>query len=338
MAVAGARRDHGEGPVVLFGRSDEGLGVPYQPFVEALSTYVRQTPMPALGRLAGELVRLVPDVTERVDGLPPPLRSDPETERYRLFDAVAAWLAAASETAPVVLVVDDLHWATRATLFLLRHLVRSAEQLRLLVVVTYRDTEPDFAPEAADATVDLLRRPGVARLALCGLDEAGVEAFMESRARHELDDDARALARAVHGETAGNPFFVGQVFRHLAETGAVVRQAGRWVAGQPDAEIPDDVRDVVGRAAADGDVEAGVRYATRAGDRAMAQLAHGEAALYYQQALELWERTDAPPDQPRRLDLLISLGEAQRGAGDVAYRHTLFEAARLAQDRGDGPA
>ena len=92
------------------------------------------------------------------------------------------------------------------------------------------------------------------------------------------------------------------------------------------------------RAAADGDVEAGVLYATRAGDRAMAQLAHGEAALYYQQALALWERTDAPPDQPRRLDLLISLGEAQRGAGDVAYRHTLFDAARLAQDRGDGPA
>ncbi|HMC80223.1 MAG TPA: BTAD domain-containing putative transcriptional regulator, partial [Acidimicrobiia bacterium] len=249
LAFEAARRAHGEGAIVLFGRCDEGLGVPYQPFVEALSTYVRQTPMPALGRLAGELVRLVPDVTDRVDGLPPPLCSDPETERYRLFDAVAAWLAAASETAPVVLVVDDLHWATRATLFLLRHLVRSAEQLRLLVVVTYRDTEPDFAPEAADATVDLLRRPGVARIALCGLDEAGVEAFMESRARHELDDDARALARVVHGETAGNPFFVGQVFRHLAETGAVVRQAGRWVAGQPDAEIsiPDDVRDVVGR-------------------------------------------------------------------------------------------
>src|SRR5207237_1462508 len=105
----------------------------YQPFVEALGRYLRQAPDVVLGRLAGELVRLVPQVGERVHGISPPLRSDPETERYRLFDAVAAWLGAASETAPVLFVVEDLHWATKPTLLLLSHLIRSDEDLRLLV-------------------------------------------------------------------------------------------------------------------------------------------------------------------------------------------------------------
>ncbi len=77
-----------------------------------------------LGRLAGDLVRLVPEIAERVPDLAPPLRADPETEQYRLFDAVAGWLHATAETAPLVLVLDDLHWATRPTLQLLRHVVR----------------------------------------------------------------------------------------------------------------------------------------------------------------------------------------------------------------------
>ncbi|MGH8976408.1 MAG: ATP-binding protein, partial [Acidimicrobiia bacterium] len=451
LAAEAARRAHTEGASVLFGRCDEGMGVPYQPVVESLGAYVRQAPAPALGRLAGELVRLVPEVAERAPGLPPPLRSDPETERYRLFDAVAAWLSAASEATPVVLVVDDLHWATRPTLLLLRHLVRSGEPLRLLVVATYRDTEPDLNAEVADVVAELLRQPGVERLALAGLDEAGVAAFMEARARHELGSEGQGLARVVHAETAGNPFFVGQVLRHLAETGAIVRRDGRWVFGPHVAEvgIPEDARDVVTRrlahlpeetrdaltlaavmgdrvelavlveaageaevavlraldpalaarlvtelpgptpgyhivhalvratlyeqvaaarraglhrrvgeaietvhadrlddhlpalahhlaqAAPRGDPAKAVAYATRAGDRALAQLAHDEAVSYYRQALELLELSDGAVDPAQRCDLLIAQGEAQRRAGDRAHRQTLLDAARLARDLGD---
>src|SRR5438093_464453 len=72
---------------------------------------------------------------------PPPLHSDPETERYRLFDAVTAWLAAASAEVPLLVVLDDLQWAAKPTLLLLRHVVRSAETMRLLVLCTYRDSE-----------------------------------------------------------------------------------------------------------------------------------------------------------------------------------------------------
>ena len=107
LAAAMAAFAHEEGRgVVLAGRCDEDLGVPYQPFVEALRHFVDHTPSEdlrdRLGRYGGELVRLLPEVAERLPDLPPPLRSDPETERYRLFDAVAGWLAAVSADQPLL--------------------------------------------------------------------------------------------------------------------------------------------------------------------------------------------------------------------------------------------
>src|SRR5205823_243779 len=97
LAAELAGRVHDLGGTVLAGRCDEDLGVPYQPFVEALRHFVDNAPALSerLGRYGGELVRLVPELGERAPGLSAPLRSDPEMERYRLFDAVAAWLAAA---------------------------------------------------------------------------------------------------------------------------------------------------------------------------------------------------------------------------------------------------
>ncbi len=120
-----AKQVHVDGAAVLAGRCDEDLGVPYQPFVEALRHFVDHAPelSTCLGRYGGELARLVPELAERVPGLPAPLRSDPETERYRLFDAVAAWLAAASHEQPLLLVLDDPQWAAKPTLLLLRHVV-----------------------------------------------------------------------------------------------------------------------------------------------------------------------------------------------------------------------
>jgi DNA-binding SARP family transcriptional activator len=244
-----AQRVHAEGATVLFGRCDEGMGVPYQPFVEALGRYLRETPSPVLGRLAGELARLVPEVAERAHGLPLPLRSDPETERYRLFEAVTAWLCAVAETRPVLFALDDLHWATKPTLLLLSHLIRSDDPISLLLLATYRDSPLDVTPEFADVVAELLRQLGVGRMQLSGLDEAGVAALMEAQARHELDEDGWALARVLHVETAGNPFFVREVLRHLTEKGAVVQRGGRWTAGQPvtEVDVPDSVREVVGR-------------------------------------------------------------------------------------------
>jgi class 3 adenylate cyclase len=246
-----ARRAHARGVPVLYGCCDEELGVPFQPYVEALDFYSSHHPAPKLGRLPGELARLCPELSARVSDLPAPAVSDPRTEEYRLFEAVTSWLIDSSREDGLLLVVDDIHWATRSTLLLLAHLLRAAaadDTARLMVVATYRDTELDRRHPLNSVLADLRRLPGVARLDLRGLtlDESVV--LVQSVAGHELDDDGLLLARQAFDETEGNPLFMGEVLRHFVETSAVSLVDGRWQVNDPGhIEVPEGVRDVIGR-------------------------------------------------------------------------------------------
>lgn len=246
-----ARVAHAQGALVLYGRCEEGLGVPYQPFVEALDWYTGgDSSAASLGRLPAELARLVPDLGERVAALPPPLASDPGSEEYRLMEAAASWLVQASESNGALVVLDDLHWAAKPTLLMLLHFLRAAgtADCRLLVVATYRDTDIDRRHPLADTLAELRRLAGVDRMAIHGLTAAEVLAFVETASGYPLDADARRLAAVVYEETEGNPFFVGEVLRHLVETGAVKREPDRWVvADLGHLSVPEGVRDVVGR-------------------------------------------------------------------------------------------
>ncbi|HUW01235.1 MAG TPA: AAA family ATPase [Acidimicrobiales bacterium] len=248
-----AQLAHGQGGVVLWGGCDEDLGIPYQPLTEALGHYAHavtpETLRAALGPLGGELTRLVPDLASLVPGLEVTEAEDADAERRRLADALADLLATVSDAHPVLLVLDDLHWAGKPTLVLLRQLLRSPRPMRLLVVGTYRDTDLDRRHPLAEMLADLRRAGEVDRIALSGLAADGVAALMESAAGHELDEPARALAEAIHRETEGNPFFVREVLFHLVESGSLVQRDGRWTSDvQPEAmAIPEGVREVIGR-------------------------------------------------------------------------------------------
>ena len=253
LAAELARTAHDDGAIVFYGRCDEELGVPYQPFVEALRPFVATCAPGDLAEHAapygGDLARLVPQLAERVSGLPEPLRADAETERARQFDAVTSFLASVAATAPVLLVLDDLHWAAKPTLLLLRHVARDESRAPLLVVGTYRDTDLGRAHPLADMLADLRRGTYTERIALQGLDRDEVAEFLAAAAGHALDANGERLAGRVHAETEGNPFFLSQVLNHLAETGVVVQHDGQWIRGAA-AEaigIPEGVREVVGR-------------------------------------------------------------------------------------------
>ena len=244
---------HTHGGTVLWGGCEEELSVPYQPFVEAIRWYASVADLDELradlGPLGGELTRLVPELARIVPGLDAPVSADADTERYRLFEAAVEFFAALSARTPVLLVLDDVHWAAKPTLLLLRHLLRATASLQVLVVATYRDTDLDRTHPLAEMLADLRREPGVERLALAGLDEQGVEAFIEHTAGHSLEADGIELARVVHTETEGNPFFVGEVLRHLVESGALVHRDGRWTSDLSidQVGIPEGVREVIGR-------------------------------------------------------------------------------------------
>jgi predicted ATPase/class 3 adenylate cyclase len=247
------RHAHDTGTTVLWGRCDEELGMPFEPFAEALRHYLVNVPVDRLraelGPLGGELSRLLPDLPSRVPGLAAPVASDADTERHRLFEAVADFLAEMGQADPVVLVLDDVHWADKPSLLMLRHVLRSATSMRLFVIATYRDTDLDRTHPLAELLADFRREPGVTRLDLAGLDPADVAALMEAAAGHDLDEPGIALARAVQAETDGNPFFVGEVLRHLAESGQIFQRDGRWTSDLTLAEagIPEGVREVIGR-------------------------------------------------------------------------------------------
>ena len=248
-----ARTAFEAGACVLLGRCDEDLGLPYGPFVEALGHYVAHAPEELLRshvhEYGGELAKIVPALARRLDELPTAQSTDPETERYLLYRAVTGLLEEESSVRPVVLVLDDLQWADKPSLQLLRQVVSRAQPMRLLVVGTHRSSDLSVADPLTETLAALRREAGVSYLELSGLDDAGVFAFMEAAAGHDLDRDGAGLARAVSRETDGNPFFVGELLLHLSEIGVIYQDStGRWTAAR-DLEtiaLPESVRQVIG--------------------------------------------------------------------------------------------
>ena len=105
--------------------------MPYEPWIEVCSQIVEHAPEELLDRHVerhkGELGRLARNLERRVADLPAPQTSDPETERYLLFSAVAGLLQEVAQSVPVCLVLDDLHWADGQSVALLKHVVRTVE-------------------------------------------------------------------------------------------------------------------------------------------------------------------------------------------------------------------
>ena len=234
LAGEWSRQAYDQGALVIYGRCDEDLGAPYQPFAEALRSLVPCLGTRRLRRLRGveALLPLVPGLIDVLPDLAAPTRADPDTERYALFDAVVALLGIASAGAPVVLILDDLHWAAKATLLLLRHLLRFGEHARVQIVGTYRSTDLDRSHPLAAMLADLHRDGTANRLQLSGLDEDDVTTYVAEAGYHDEE-----LARALASVTGGNPFFLIEALRHVDESG------GHW----DPSTLPQGVREAVSR-------------------------------------------------------------------------------------------
>ena len=253
LVAAAARAAYAEGACVLFGHTAEDLATPYQLFAEALGHAAASATdaQLAIGGLVGaaELVRLVPALAGRIPNLAASRATDADAERYLLFTAVTELLADLSAERVVVLVLDDLQWADRASLLLLQHLASTPTAMKVLVAATYRGTELGRADALVETLGALHRHAEVTRLELQGLDDADVVSYVEAVSGHTLDAAGVGLAHALHRETDGNPFFVGQLVRHLTETGALRRDGeGRWTADDSPGVVvlPVSVREVVG--------------------------------------------------------------------------------------------
>ena len=245
------------GAAVLWGWCYEGdWQPPYGPWVEALGAHVRtcaadgtlERRLAALGRAAAPLARVIPDLAAVLSDLPAHTPLSADEERFRLYDAVIRFVLAAAADGPLVLVLDDLHWADADSLRLLRHLARFLGQARVLVVGAYRDAEFGLTSEhpLVDTLSVLRREIEYARINLTGFSHDELAQYLTGAAGDALPAE---LVKAIEQETGGNPFFTHEVLRHLLEESKLVHREGHWstVQGVGELGIPDGVRQVVGR-------------------------------------------------------------------------------------------
>jgi DNA-binding CsgD family transcriptional regulator len=236
------------GARVYWGHCFEWAGTPaYWPWIEVLRELAETTDPEHLSKHLGQgapfIARIVPEIAARLPDLPTVPEMNPEQARFRLFDAVRRYLVEAADEHPLVIILEDLHWADPATLLLLEFVAREVSEARLLIVGTYRDVEVRRDHPLASTLAALARVRGVERLALSGLDHEHVADI--ARQLTGIVPPERVVG-AVYERTEGNPFFVTEVVRLLAQQNLFVSpaQQANW---NWHVTMPESVREVIGR-------------------------------------------------------------------------------------------
>lgn len=242
-----------QGALTMIGHAYESgsLSRPYLPFIQALRPYVLSVEperlAAELGAGAPDVACILPEVRQRVN-VPEYQTGDPDSDRWRLLQALADFVRSMSHSQPLLMVLEDLHDADSATLDLLVHMSRTVHDSRLLLVATYRDVDVDRAHPLSAASAELRRASSFVRMPLRGLGLQDVQRMLASLSGQDCSAD---LAKLVHRQTEGNPLFIVELFRYLAEQAA-------WDTRDPDTlqhiggdsldvRIPEGLRDVIGK-------------------------------------------------------------------------------------------
>ncbi len=234
-----------QGALTLTGRCTQEWSASYGPFVEAIAAYVQQTDSDALradlGDGAAPIARLVPAIRERLPDTSEPESLEPGEEGLRLLDAVSQFLVSVSKRSPILLVLDDLHWADEGTRSMLRHLARATREAPVLIICAYRDTDVTEHDPVARVLRALRHETNLVHMTIEGLNESAVDELLRQVVGGELD---HTLVDTICSDTAGNPFFVSEVASHLAKSGLPLKDKTGHVA-IADLGIPATVREAV---------------------------------------------------------------------------------------------
>ena len=203
---------------VLWGRCYEGEGVPpYWPWAQPIRSYVQRTKtdqlLSLMGRDAVYIAQIIPDLETKLPNLEPAPALEPAQARFRLFDSISTFLKNASQKHPLMLVLDDLHWADRSSLLLLEFIAQEIREFRLLLVGIYRDVEVSRRHPLSQTLGSLIREQSFQNIKLSGLTRQDISHFVEGTTGVTPD---LTLVEAIHRQTEGNPLFVGELVRLLS--------------------------------------------------------------------------------------------------------------------------
>lgn len=235
--------------VIAWGRCHEEAGAPpYRPWAQILQAVAAAQDIAELradlGAGGPDIAEIVPEIRARLPDLDPApaALSDPSETRFRLFGSIARFLVNHSRRRPLVLILDDLHWADAPTLRLLEFLTQEMTEGRLLVIGTYRDTDVSRRHQLSDTLGALIRVPQAIRLHLSGLDIEDVRRFVTTTAGVILPP---WLTSAIHSQTEGNPLFVREVVRFLQQEGHFDLASPAMIP--PTIRLPEGIREAIGR-------------------------------------------------------------------------------------------
>ena len=238
-----AARAQTQGARILVGECYAEGGPPYAPIAEIIRDSLEhpgwaevELSDPTLAALR----TLSPALRTHYPNVPPNPGLDPQSEQQRLFDSLVEWCTALSARAPILLFVDDVHWADSGTLFLLRHLARRGRKLPLLIVLTFRESEQEESRALTDVLLDLNRERVVTQIRLRRLSREETRELLEAMLAEAVADE---FLDSIYSQTEGNPFFIEEVCKGLVEEALLSYQEGRWQrASMSEITIPHTVR------------------------------------------------------------------------------------------------
>jgi predicted ATPase len=209
------------GAQVLWGWCYEEEGAPpFWPWVQPIRFYIQQRDserlLSEMGPGAADIAEVVSEVRSKLPSLEPPPALQPDQARFRLFDSITTFLKNAAQSQPLMLVLDDLHWADKPSLLLLQFLARQLTESHLLVVGCYRDLELSRQHPLSEALAQLSHLPVFQRELLLGMSREDTGQFIELTARMRPSPQ---LIETIYAHTEGNPFFLKEMTRLLSERG-----------------------------------------------------------------------------------------------------------------------
>ena len=223
---------------------------PFVPFVEAieygLTVVPREAFRTAMGDAGPEIARFVPKVHLAFPDLPPPLALPTDQARHYMFESVCDFFQQAAAIQPMLMVLEDLHWADESTTQLLESVARRAGRAAFLLIGTYRDVDLGPKDPFTRGIEHLARLQAVSRITLKRLVPAEVGQMLRALSGQEPPE---RLVRLIYSETEGVPFFVEEVYRHLAEEQRLTDAEGKWLPQVEigEIEVPETIRLVLRR-------------------------------------------------------------------------------------------
>ena len=219
-----------------------GTTPPYWPWTQAIRTLLADPSeeiLDAIRPRANAIQEIVPELGGMVPDSEPPPPLEPDQARFRLFDSVSTFLSSVAESHPIVIILDDLHWADHSTLDLLEFSAREVSSRKMLIVGSYRDMELSRRHPLSESLARLARIDGFQRIPLQGLEHADSNGLINDIGGMELPAE---LLATIHARTEGNPFFISEVVRDLVRV--ALDRGGDFDAVK--IRVPEGVREAVG--------------------------------------------------------------------------------------------